>query len=322
MFRALDGQARVKAIPSGSNFSNPLAVANGGTGLVQISDGELYIPTVASVMNRLARSTKPNRCLSKEAAEVSPTWKSLATLLAAYYLPQTASRPMTAPRVFHYSATNFGGVGVTCYGGNNIVLAGTGTASDGSDATATFLRFTTGAVSGNIAGANFDVAGVGSNGQTEITSEMLFGCKFRTGSDITSVRIQVGYGNAYPANSDAQANRGVGIQYSTVRGDAAWQINYGDNSVATQILVSSGVSIVASTAYTLTIRVYTNDGVNFLADVTLNGTLVTVAVPVAFSSSGLNGATGYIGVVTQTTAARVIDLQRMFVVVRHADQQY
>jgi hypothetical protein len=322
MFRALDSAGRVKILPAGSSFSNPLAVTNGGTGLVQISDGELYVPTVASAMARLPRVTVPNKVLAKYASETSPNWKSIEDIIGPYYIPQIASRPTTGPRVFSFSAAGNASIGsINVYGGSNMLdPSGITTYSDGSDAVGAFLRMTTGAANGNVAGVQFNTGASGSQGMSAFNNEFLFVLKLRTGSDITSVRLQAGFGTSYPANSDAQANLGAGMRYSTPAGDTSWNVIYGNGSTGAQLAVPSGISVVASTVYTFSIRTYIS-GQFTQAEISINGTVITtIAVPV----STLIGTFpyGYCGVATQVNSARAIDLARMTLVARHQDQLY
>lgn len=76
---------------------------------------------------------------------------------------------------------------------------------------------------------------------------------FRTPSDMTDVRIWVGFTSTAPTNSDDIADEGAAFRYSTVAGDAGWTPVTRDG--ATQNVGSAiGLTPVADTVYRLRIR--------------------------------------------------------------------
>src|SRR5690606_3504055 len=76
---------------------------------------------------------------------------------------------------------------------------------------------------------------------------------FRTPSDMTDVRIWVGFNSAAYTNSDVLADEGAAFRYSTVAGDTGWTPVTRDGT--TQNVGSAiGLTPVADTVYRLRIR--------------------------------------------------------------------
>jgi hypothetical protein len=172
-----------------------------------------------------------------------------------------------------------------------------------------YVRYLSGAVIGN----NGGITALNTvNWIRAVTNKPVYQAHFRTDSDLSSIRIQVGIGSQ--PNNDAfvlAGQTGFGLRFSTVAGDAVW----------TCVLTNNGATITSpttlapqlNTEYAVRIRV-TASGLSFqLLDITNNvSSFVTINTPVAptLANDILNGSL-MCCCATQVAASRALQVQRL-----------
>lgn len=179
---------------------------------------------------------------------------------------------------------------------------GTASAADGSDGP--FVRYTSGAVSGNVAGLNSAATVARRDWQPGMAA------RIRTGASIAAVRYWVGLFVSAPTASDNPATNLAAFRYSTAAdGTAFWRCCTNSGGDAILNVTATTVAVTASTAYDLALRLF-SDRVEFW----INGTKVathTTDLP----GSGLN-LSWYVTVTTLEAVAKAIDISRVQVVYR------
>jgi hypothetical protein len=196
------------------------------------------------------------------------------------------------------NASGFGSAAApakAAFGGTVGTTTGTsGTETGVTDAEGFFSRLTTDATAGRTPHWDFQNAA----GMTWTQHNPSMTWQFRTGSDITTIRIWFALVDSAFTNSDAQAARkGVGMRYSSVAGDTGWMVWYSDGT--TQTVGSQITTIAASTLYTATISV-----AGSTTTVTVNGTSQSFTTP-SITSVGLWGSLFFI---PTAASARSMDL--------------
>lgn len=189
-------------------------------------------------------------------------------------------------------------------GNQTPVSAGLGTIStvgamgDGSSPDYQMTRFTSAATAGSMSGPRLNV----SIPHFRTLFDPTFYARIRTGSDITSLRIIIGFDTAAATNSDGDSRSLVVFRYSTVAGDTNWMGVCNNGGAATTQTADTGVAVAASTVYLFKV-VISGDGT--LATFTVNGSApVTLNTNLPATSTGMFPTFSF---TPQAASARVLD---------------
>jgi hypothetical protein len=172
------------------------------------------------------------------------------------------------------------------------------TASNADDADGPWVNHATGTTSGNASGALSGTGLVRRDWQPE------FIARIKTPSDITSMRLWIGFATGNPDGSDAPSSHMAAFRFSTGVPDTNW-IAYTDDGDGTGTATDTGVAVAADTVYLL--RVDCSDPANVKFYV--NGSLVatnTTNLPTATT-----GLFAQLRVTTLTAASRALKWGRV-----------
>lgn len=179
---------------------------------------------------------------------------------------------------------------------------GTASAADGNDGP--FVRYTSAATSGSVAGLN------AASTVARAAWQPQFVARIRTGASIAAVRYWIGLFVSAPTGSDNPTTNLAAFRYSTAAdGTAFWRCCTNSGSDAILNVTTTTVAVTASTAYDLAIRLF-SDRVEFWID----GSKVATHTS-DLPGSGLN-LLWYATVTTLEAVAKAIDLSRVQVVHR------
>ena len=197
---------------------------------------------------------------------------------------------------------------ITIAAGNLGSLTETGTRSTQFGESGRYVRYTTAAGIGSVGGVQLNTV----NWIRGATNKPVYQVHFRTGPDLTSLRISIGIGSQTNSDTFVLAGQtGFGLRFSTVAGDVFWTAVLTNNG-ATSTLPTT-LTPQASTEYSVRIRV-TATGVTFqLLDITNNtSSTVSFLTPVApvLANDIINGFLMAL-CVTQVAAARAFEVQRI-----------
>jgi hypothetical protein len=178
------------------------------------------------------------------------------------------------------------------------VLNASGTADAFVAGEGSYIKFSTTSTSNSLAGIQTN------NGEVRYDCKPTMVARIRTGANLLSTRIWIGFFNASPSSSDTPLN-GVGFRYSTSAGDTKWQCYTSNNS--TNTITDSGITVAGQTKYDFAIDMTDPTKVDFY----INGTKV------ATHQTNLPASTvtllGLLNVVTLTAAIKTVSLQKMLI---------
>jgi hypothetical protein len=175
-----------------------------------------------------------------------------------------------------------------------------GTASSADGASGPFVRYTSAATSGSVAGLNSAAAVCRRDWLVDIAA------RIAVGATITSVRYWVGLFSASPTGSATPAAHLAAFRYDTGADTTAfWRCCTDDGGAAPTVTVTN-VAVTASTAYDLRIR-FKSGSVEFY----VNG--VEVAEHTTDLPAASTMLSWYTTVTTLTAAARTVDVSRVMV---------
>lgn len=192
-------------------------------------------------------------------------------------------------------------------GSSNAAFAGSpGAAAD--EAEGCFLPLVTGASSGNTSGGfpvtNGDATAASVAAQMRWTPAFVH--RFKTSSDLSSIRLMIGCANGAVSASDSPTSPCICLRYSTGASDTGWVVYSYDGSTGSA--TSQVASIAADTAYWLVIDVSSTSSVR----VWLGTTLANLAL-VSTKATNLPASTSFqnstINVTTLTNATRTLKFQ-------------
>jgi hypothetical protein len=176
------------------------------------------------------------------------------------------------------------------------LVSTSGSMSDGSSTDNQMTRFTH--ASASSAGPRVNVA----IPLHRTLFDPTFVIRIRTGSDISQMRIVLGFDTSTITDSDGSSRSLVAFRYSTVAGDTNWKGVCNNGGVGTQQVVDTGVAVAVSTVYTLKLVI---SGNGTLATFTVNGSsAVTLSTNLPATTTGLFPTLSY---TPQAAVSRIVD---------------
>lgn len=232
-----NGNLRLTQFGSGSSLPDPVTVAHGGTGLTSVTQGDLlYSPSDGS-LTTLPKDTGGTRILTNLGTNHAPQWTDPTSGLSVVPRPTIRKSAWTEAVV---SATPAVVIWTSAVSGS----------SANTDATSTWIRYTTTASSGNTNGfrSNGDLFWIDHTPLLENVIRL---------PAITNIRIWVvlsNVGAGFISNSDDQhLLKGVGFRFSTSAPDTKWVPWTSDGT--TQTIGTGIVAPVANVVTTLSCKV-------------------------------------------------------------------
>jgi len=227
------GNRKLTSFGSGASLPDPVTVAHGGTGLTTVAQGDLLYGSAAGVISRLAKDAAGVRILTNLGPSHDPIWSDPLTAIGC--IP----RPTSRKSGWHESlaAAAFTNVALASTVSNNANVV---------DATSCWIRFTTGAVSGNQAGhrTTADIMWLDHLPMIEVV--------LRTGVSIASCTIWICLNNAAALisnNADQHLLKGIGFRFDSAADAGMWVPWASDGT--TQQIGTAVAAIAAATVYTL-----------------------------------------------------------------------
>jgi hypothetical protein len=285
-----NGNRKQSALGSAAGLTVPVSVLHGGTGLLTVAQGDLLYGSAPGVLARLAKDTGGLRILSNLGAGFNPVWSNPLSALSV------VPRPTARKSGWHEAlgTASFASVAATA------TTAGTTTAV--TDAVAQWLRFTTGAISGNQAGHR------SAADLMWLNHAPLFEAVVRPGS-ITACTIWVVLSNVGAAlltnNADQHLLKGVGFRFDSATDGGQWVPWTSDGT--TQTIGTPIAAIAANGVYVLTCTVAAGGG---SAALSVNGSApqtVTIGAAALGTLMRLNGQ-----ITTTAAAAKILDITTIY----------
>lgn len=235
---------------------------------------------------------------------------AVLALLATSALATAAAYPKVAPmpfplreRVYYVAPTGGADTGfIELANADGIWTESATTKGNDSDTSGALRKLVTSNVSANSASGT--AAGDGGTYTTKLGWNPEFRAEIKTGASVANIVIWVGLFSALPAGDATPAGSVIGLRFSAADDTGGkWQACANDAGVDDQTCVDTGVTIEASTHYSL--RIYAANAAGTAMRVMLNGAsvaLITTDLP-ATSTALVPG----IEVTTTTTATRQVD---------------
>lgn len=285
------GNLKLSTFGSGATLPDPVTVAHGGTGLTTVAQGDLLYASADGVISSLPKDATGTRVLTNLGTNHNPTWTDPLSGL------QVIPRPTA--RKSGWTLASAGGTTPT-----NVAQTSTPNATTGViDASSGWLRYTTGAVSGNQAGIRIN------NDLCWLDHTPLVEVAIRTGASVAACTIWVALSNVGAGlitnSADQHLLKGCGFRFDSASDSGMWVPWTADGT--TQTIGTAVGAIAASTVYTLTFKVNTA-AATFDAYIN-NGTHQTTAIGAAALgvAQRLN-----IQITTTAAAAKSIDISSFY----------
>jgi len=286
-----NGNRKQSALGSAAALTVPVSVLHGGTGLITVAQGDLLYGSAPGVLSRLAKDTGGLRILSNLGANFNPIWSN--PLSALTVIP----RPTARKSAWHEA------LGTASFASNVATATTAGLTTAVTDSTAQWLRFTTGAVSGNQAGHRTAADLMWLN------HAPLFEAVVRAGSSIAACTIWVVLSNVGAGlltnSADQHLLKGVGFRFDSAADGGQWVPWTSDGT--TQTIGTPIAAIAANGVYILTCIVAAGGG---SAALSVNGSApqtVTIGAGALSAAMRLNAQ-----ITTTAAAAKVLDVTTIY----------
>jgi hypothetical protein len=304
MWKVIDSAGCIKASTRGAGLDDPVGVTHGGTGRTTWPQGSLIIADDADSLAPFGKDPTGFKAVSFFSSDSVPRYRDVGDLVQTQ-VPSIAARETGNRRwsIWEASIENaamkeLGFTSTNGSGGTTVV-----------DATSSWRRYTTSAAD------TTNLAGNGSSGALgRPTHSPRLKAKFRTGSDITNYRFWFGLFNPIPSgNSDDQSSRtGIGITYSSVRGDSGF-LTWVGTGVGETLGTVALSSIAASTVYVIELQIVNPPNGIPTAILTVNGVSQTIQIPtIIYTFSTAPNFTSFLGVKSADAGAtKFLDISVM-----------
>lgn len=285
------GNTKLSSFGTGASLPDPVTVAHGGTGLTTVTQGDLLYASADGVISSLAKAASGTRVLTNLGTNHAPTWTDPTSGLGVV--------PRPTVRKSFWVLSSAGGTTPTV-----VAVTATPNASTGViDASSGWLRYTTGAVSGNQAGIRTN------NDLMWLDHEPLIECAIRTGASVASCTIWVALSNVGAGlitnSADQHLLKGCGFRFDSASDSGMWVPWTADGT--TQTIGTAVAAIAANTVYTLSFKVNTGAG-TFDAYVN-NGTHQTTSIGAAALGTAMRLN---IQITTTAAAAKSLDISSFY----------
>lgn len=307
-FSVLDAQGCLKVKPggAGATLADPLTATHGGTGLTHFSQADMIVSWDDNTWVALEKDTDLGQTPAKvmcnlqfpgSSSVYGPRWGTLASVITTGLI-QPAAYIFGGSKTYALQARAGSSIASATIGMTSASATG---ATQVTDATTTWTRMTTLAAAGDCVGWRAGATMFWSTHEFEV------GCKFRTPSDITNVRIVFALSNVSGAlfngtSEDFSISKFLGIRYSTGASDTDWTSFLGTGSG--QFTSSMGVAIAASTVYTAKIKVTRVTAGSYNVTLTVDSTSVTFGISPDVLFTALEPS---FGITTLVAGTRFID---------------
>jgi hypothetical protein len=298
------------ALKTGITVNDPATVAQGGTGLAALAQGDLIFGSALDTYSSLAKTSVGLQFLSNQGdADNDPGWFPVTGSLADLAVNGVTGFFSNLSDLALMKTRNMGTAFLDGENANrNIGMAfptATGASSSSiQDTRGNWRQQVTGTTAGSTAGWR------SANTLVRLDHNPYLISRIRTNTDITALRFFMGWFSADPVNADTQTTKCVGLRFSTVAGDAGFTPISSDGT--TQNTGTTMGTMQASTEYLLAIRV-NGGGTDADFSVINRSGWVLTQQNLALRSGSLGTAlTAYpFFIITTNTTAKKCDISRM-----------